>query len=208
MKTFFLTSVIVALSILQSSCSHKPIDLKNETLVRWDSKALLVNKSNKKEQNLNITLLGVRNERLRIEITATMGYQVGSIVADRNTFKALIVPQKIFYTGRNTPEALEKLIQIPLAPLQVLRIAFDERPSEQGWICQSDVNGLINRCDNYDLSLKVEWKDRTESRKLVVITTPQFEMRWLLNSPESLTEVKPELFSLSSPEGFKNVQIN
>lgn len=208
MKTFFSQLVIVAILVSCISCAHKVADIKTEQAIKWDSKAVLINKRDKKQQNLNITLIGIRRERLRMEITAMLGYQVGSIVADRNTFKALIVPQKIFYEGTSSTEALYKLVQIPLEPLQILHVAFDEHLGGSGWICQQGGDGLISRCDHHDLGLNIAWSERKEGRKLVVITSSQFEMRWLLESPESAVDLKPTVFELTSPDGFKNVQLN
>ncbi len=120
MKTLILSFVIVGFTLLQVSCATKPVssgistaNIDLQSAMQWESKAVITNKKTGKQQNLNLHLIGIRNEYVRVEATATMGYAVASIVSNKNQFKALVHPQNTEVTGTASRAAFERLIEIP-----------------------------------------------------------------------------------------------
>lgn len=215
MKTLFLSFVIVGFTLLQVSCASKSIssgvsatNIDLNSAMQWDSKAVVTNKKTGKQQNLSLHLIGIRDEYVRLEATATMGYAVASIVSSKNNFKALIHPQKTAFTGEASRAAFERLIEIPLMPLETLNIAFEQPFSGPGWICQWAGGGQLSRCDNEEAGLTVEWTQRKQGAKLVLLKGRQFEMRWLFEASQSASALKATVFDLITPDGFKNIHIH
>lgn len=161
-----------------------------------------------KTQSLNIDILAVKNERVRMEVTAMMGFQVASLVMSPRDISFAIYPQKRFYYGRNSDRALLRLIDLPLHPMNLANIAFDEPVRGPGWKCDLDPTGWVASCENPSRQMSVKWMDRAEGAKKVVITGPQFEMQWLFKAPQTEVQFKPETFTLKQPEGFKAIQLN
>lgn len=208
MKAFSIYIVTLLIGFFVASCATKPSVEQSESATKWDSKAILINKKDSKQQSLSILLIGSKEGRLRMEITATLGYQVGSIVANRNSFKAAVYPQKTYYEGLPTSEALYKLIRIPIEPLILLNIAYEQQIKVRGWLCQNDSANFIARCVNQSLGIEIKWTERKGGRKLVLLSSQQFEMRWLFEAPQSDSALKSTIFDLESPAGFKTIQIN
>jgi len=161
-----------------------------------------------KTQSLSIDVLAIKNERMRMEVTALMGFRVASLVMSPRDISFAIYPQKRFYYGKNSEKALSRLIDLPLHPMNLENIAFDEPVRGPGWRCDLDQSGWVAMCENPSRQLTVKWLDRAEGAKKVVITGPQFEMQWLFNAPQTEVQFKPETFTLKQPEGFKPIQLN
>lgn len=161
-----------------------------------------------KTQSLDIDILAIKNERTRLEVTALLGFRVASLVMSPRDISFAVYPQKRFYYGKNSEHALSRLLDLPLHPMNLANIAFDEPVRGPGWRCDLDQSGWVSLCENPARQLTVKWLDRQEGAKKVVITGPQFEMQWLFNAPQTEVQFKPETFTLKQPEGFKAIQLN
>lgn len=175
---------------------------------QWETKALIKNLRENKTQSLNIDILAIKNERARFEITALLGFQVASLVMSPSEISYIVYPQKRFFYGRNSENAFARLLDLPLHPMNLTNIAFDEPIRGRGWSCQLDYSGLISSCENSARKLSVKWTERKQGTKKVLITGPQFEMQWFFEAPQTEVQFKPETFTLRQPEGFKAIQIN
>jgi hypothetical protein len=175
---------------------------------QWETKALIKNLKENKTQSLNIDIYAVKNERARFEITAILGYQVASLVMSPTEITYAIYPQKSFFYGKNSERAFQRMIDLPLHPMNLTNIAFDEPVRGPGWKCTLGVDGYLSICENPQRQMKAVWSDRKEGKKKVVITGPQFEMQWQFAAPQTEVQFKEDLFTLRQPPGFKAIQIN
>lgn len=175
---------------------------------QWETKALIKNQRANKTQSLNIDIYAVKNERARFEISALMGFQVASLVMTPSEIAYAIYPQKTYYSGKNSDKAFYRVVGMPLHPMNLANIAFDEPVRGSNWKCERAPDGFVSQCENSQKEIRVEWSGRNEGQKKVVITAPQFEMQWLFSSPKTQVEFKPEIFTLKQPSGFKAIQLN
>ena len=175
---------------------------------QWETKAIIRNLKENKTQSLNIDILAIKNERARFEITALLGFRVASLAMSPSDISYIVYPQKTFYYGRNSEAAFARMLDLPLHPMNLTNIAFDEPIRGRGWRCQLDHMGFISLCENAARKLAVKWTDRKEGTKKVLITGPQFEMQWHFGAPQTEVQFKTETFTLRQPEGFKAIQIN
>lgn len=207
---FFTSSQIVLLlsGLILSGCSSKPVHEGVLQKAQWETKALIRNLKEQKTQSVSIDVLAIRNERARLEVTALLGFQVASLVMSPKEISYVIYPEKKFYYGKNSESAVARMIGLPLHPMNLTYIAFDEPVRGPGWKCYADAARIIAKCENLQRAITVEWKDRSEGQKKVVITAPQFEMQWLFKAPQTDVQFKSETFTLKQPEGFKAIQIN
>ncbi len=200
--------MLLCAALVFSGCATKPVQEGTFQKAQWETKALIRNLKDQKTQSVNIDIMAIKNERARLEITALLGFQVASLVMSPKEISYAIYPEKKFYYGRNSESAVARMIGLPLHPMNLTYIAFDEPVRGMGWKCYSDAVGLIARCENLQRAIHIEWKDRNEGQKKVVITAPQFEMQWLFKAPQTEVQFKNEIFTLKQPEGFKAIQIN
>lgn len=196
------------LTLFLSGCVTKMVKEGAYQKAQWETKALIKNLRENKTQSLNIDIYAVKNERARFEISAILGYQVASLVMSPTEISYIIYPQKTFFYGRNSETAFSRMIDLPLHPMNLANIAFEEPVRGPGWKCALDNLGWLSQCENVQKKIRVEWLGRNEGQKRVVITAPQFEMQWQFSSPQTEVQFKSELFTLKQPSGFKAIQIN
>ncbi|WP_413291929.1 hypothetical protein ACLSU7_10920 [Bdellovibrio sp. HCB185ZH] len=195
-------------ALLVNACATKPVVEGPLQQAEWETKALIRDMKENKSNSVSIDMMAVKNQRVRLDITALMGFQVASLVMSPKEIAYAIYPRKEFYYGKNSEKSVERIIGLSLHPMNLANIAFDEPVRGPGWTCEQDSSHILSKCENKQRSIRVEWKDRTEGKKKVVITAPQFEMQWLFKAPQTEVQFKPETFTLKQPDGFKAIQIN
>lgn len=197
------------LTVLFTGCVTKPVaPVGAYENAQWESKALIKNLRENKNQSVSIDILAAKDQSMRMEVTALMGYQVASVVVNPAEVSYINYPQKVFYSGANTENAIARVLNLSLHPLNLSKIAFEQPLSGTGWKCSLDTMGLISHCDNLQKKISVKWSDRNQGQKKVTITAPQFEMLWHFEAPQTKVEFKEGLFTLKQPQGFKAIQIN
>ncbi|MEN0057299.1 MAG: DUF4292 domain-containing protein [Bdellovibrio sp.] len=202
------TILFSLLTLSFGACVSRPVIESGYRKAQWETKALIKNLKENKTQSLNIDIYALKDERARFEISAVLGYQVASLVMSPDEISYAIYPQKRFFYGRNSERAFSRMIDMPLHPMNLVSIAFDEPVRGQGWTCERDVKQLLSQCENLQRKIKVAWAGRKEGQKMVVITAPQFEMQWQFSAPQTEVQFKEGLFTLKQPSGFKAIQIN
>lgn len=170
---------------------------------RWESKAVIKNIQQNESHQVSIDIVAIKNHRLRLDVTATLGYNVASFVMGRENFKCAVYPEKKFYEGPISEKAMTEALNFPVSPRVFYSIAFDEPIQLAGWKCEMDDTGLVRECLLPQRQLKIEWMNRNEGKKVVKITSPTVEMNWLFYAPERDFEEKQGLFSLQPPNGFE-----
>ncbi len=199
----FLFSVVVL-----AGCVTKPVKkVGTFQKAQWETKALVKNIRENKTQSLSIDLYAIKNSQVRLEISALMGFQVASLVMSPQEISYIIYSRKIYFHGRNSERAFSHFLDLPLHPMNLANIAFDEPVQGPGWVCRFDTLGLPSQCENIQKEIRVIWSDRIEGQKKVVIAAPQFEMQWQFSAPKTEVQFKEDLFILKQPSGFKAVQI-
>ncbi|MFM6928250.1 MAG: hypothetical protein ACKOX6_07285 [Bdellovibrio sp.] len=209
LKSLMQGLLLLSAVLFVSACATtKTVSEGPQQKAQWETKALIKNLNENKSQSVNIDILAIKHQRVRFDVTAMLGYQVASLVMSPKEISYIIYPEKKFYHGKSSERAMEKVIGLPLHPMNLANIAFDEPVRGTGWGCEMDMAGLLSKCENKIRAITVLWKDRSEGGKKVVITAPQFEMQWLFKPVQTEVQFKPETFTLKQPEGFKAIQIN
>lgn len=210
LKSLMQGLLLLAAALYVSACATTPKTVSEgpQQKAQWETKALVKNLKENKSQSINIDILAIKNQRVRFDVTAILGYQVASLVMSPKEISYIIYPEKKFYYGKSSERAMERVIGLPLHPMNLANIAFDEPVRGTGWVCEMDMAGFLSKCESKARGITVLWKDRIEGGKKVVITAPQFEMQWLFKPVQTEVQFKPETFTLKQPEGFKAIQIN
>lgn len=208
MKTRINAFLFLFVCVSISACVTKPVKEGSFQKAQWETKALIKDLGENKNQSLNIDILAIKNERARFEITALLGYQIASLTMSSSEISYIIYPQKVFYYGRNSESAVQQMIGLSLHPMNLTNIAFDQPVRGPGWKCVLDRQGLLLECENSQKQMKVVWSDRKEGQKKVSITAPKFEMLWHFSRPQTEVQFQPDLFTLKQPNGFKAIHIN
>lgn len=172
------------------------------TPMGWETKAAIRDIRKNKMNQVTIDVVAIKNQKLRMEASANMGYQVGSLVMGPAEFVAVIYPQKKILKGPLNERSLARTFNMPIPPTALYSIAFDE--PIRGWKCQFDANKVVSMCDG-GVS-KVEWLNRKDGTKLVKISSATIEITWFFKAPEP-KELTPELFVAELPNGYQVQEI-
>jgi hypothetical protein len=207
MREFFKNLILLS-SFFLYACAEKPIKETLPKQAKWESKARIKNLKENKTQNLDIDIYAIKNEKARIEVSAVLGTNVASLVMSPTDISYIIFPQKKFFSGKNSANAILGIVNLPLHPMYLSSIAFDDPLRGGGWKCQHGPDGKVSQCENVNKEIKISWYDRNKGEKNVSIVAPLFEMDWHFSAPQTDVQFKPEVFVLKQPPGFKAIQIN
>ena len=202
--------LLVLILLLQISCAMK---MKKDTSaaigtdvvpMSWETKASIRDLRKNKTNQVTIDIVAIKNHKLRMEASATLGYQVGSLVMNQNEFVAIIYPQKKIFKGPLNEKSLARTFNLPIPPSALYAIAYDEVIRGQNWKCQVGENKIVSLCENG--IAKVEWLNRKHNTKLVKISSATVDMSWFFKAPER-KELTPELFEAELPTGYQTQEI-
>lgn len=186
--------------------SKDKIDTSKLQKFIWETKAQIRDLKRNKNNNVSIDFLAIKNYKLRLEIQAALGIQVGTLGMTQEQFVAILYTQKKVIQGKMNEQTLEKSFNLPIPPEALYAIAFDDTVKGPNWKCYFDSNKMISLCENAMTLSKIEWKNRNQGAKLVKISSPEMEVDWFFKQPKSL-EIKPETFNIEIPSGYKTINI-
>ena len=175
--------------------------------VQWETKAQVRDFKQNQTNNLSIDIVAVKGQLLRMEISATLGYPVASLVTTPKNLRMAVYTQKKFFYGPNKPEALQPALNISLDPNIIHNIIFDV--PIRGWKCENNPAGQVAVCKKTSPSgeMVVAWPEHKEDSKRVMIHAPNFEMQWVFKSHNVLQQLSLETFKLAAPAGYKVISL-
>lgn len=204
-------SLFLVLSLLVFSCQTTPKKAEMFTpaapAVKWETKAQLKDFKQNKTDNLTIDIVAIKDSHARIEVSATMGYPVATVVTSPKQMRMVLYTQKKFFWGANNEAALRPALGVSIDPHIFHNIIFDT--PIKGWKCEMNQAGLVSVCKKPAASgeMTVAWPERKEGSKRVIIQSPEFEMQWLFKSQNVLSQLSTETFKLDPPSGYKVISL-
>ncbi len=193
--------------VFLGGCQTTPTKFETIQKGRWQTKMLVRDHKESKSQIVNLDIVAVRPDKLRVEVTTSLGMHLASLVMNNGEFRGAIVNQKRFLIGPATPYSFSNVIGVPLDPRLFMNLLFDEAPTTKDWVCVLDKNQFLESCENKNQSLKLGWKDREVSRRKVELEAKTFSIQMLLQGFSTKVEEAPETFTLNAPDGFKTERI-
>ncbi|NUM57699.1 MAG: hypothetical protein HUU56_03660 [Bdellovibrionaceae bacterium] len=216
MKNCFLFIPLLIVNIfIQISCQTKPVktlelgnkvDISKLPKFYWETKAQIRDLKRKKNNNVSIDFLAIKNAKIRLEIKATLGIQVGTLGISQEQFIAVLYRQKNVIQGKMDEKVLTKAFNLPIPPEALYSIAFDESIKGTQWKCNYDNLKVVSLCENEKQQSRVEWSNRVGGGKLVKIYSPTIEVDWFFKPPQVL-EINEETFKVEIPNGYKVTNI-
>lgn len=220
MKTNFRvvnTIQFVIFGLLFSGCVSQTVKTPTEdALWRWDTKAQITDKVKSDSHTVSIEIYSYRKQNYRMEISATLGYSVGSVTmntsGERNGVEYILYPQKSFIRGPMGPKAFRPLFKQDLDPRLLVDLIEDRALKKYDFLCGRQTEQVI-KCTNDDFELLLERPPQGDDSyiKKFTIDSKTFRMVWVFKSREfnngPSNETLAKTFVLERPEGFKQVDI-
>lgn len=206
MKNIFKKYFLFSFFIFIFSCSQKEIKEGSYEKASWETKAQFEDLKENHSHSFSIDIYAIKNDKIRLEVTGTLGYKVASIVLDREKVLALIPSEKKFYKGSSSQEVMAKVLKVPVSPAVFFAIIFDQGLKGPGWKCSPDAQGLVKSCQYKD-SISLTWERLENPKKVVHLKTKFSELHWYFKSLNIDWSPKPEVFQLSAPAGYQVIEI-
>jgi hypothetical protein len=170
----------------------------------WEAKANIKDLKTQKSYQVSLDITGIAPDRLRIDVTGTLGVAIASIVVNKDEVFYSIYRQKKFFSGLASENALRPVFSIDLNPKTLINITFDKEIVGADWSCITDGAGVAESCARLG-GEKIQWKERNGELKRVVVESSLFELQIVYKSYSKLsTKVlnNPEIFHLEPPKDF------
>lgn len=209
-KLFLLT-----LSYFIFACQTQPTVSSVDGSVIWniDTKAQITDKAKDSTNSVSLDIFLKKNEAIRLEISATLGYQVGSLLMTRSSLQYAIHPQKYFIQGPFAGRTLKPLFKQEIDPLILWSIIHDESLQKRGFQCSS-AGTLIENCKNEFATVQIEQRGElgpngrsVDGQKKITLENDHIKMVWIFKSREASDVSQNETFVLVRPKEYKLITI-
>lgn len=194
-----------AMALFLAACAGTPkAPIEAVNVAHWETKMRLKDLEKNKSHSLSVDVLGERGGAMRMDATAILGYPVASYVMTPEEFRCAVYTSKAFYQGPVTETALRPLLKVPMSPVVLRQVAFDEPLS--GWKCTRGADGKVQSCESAVTRVSATWK-REGAHRVVSFKGPGFEMEWAFGAPRTDVQLKDSAFVLEAPRGFRVIRL-
>lgn len=156
---------------------------------------------------VDIDLLAVRPDKLRMDIATPAGFSVATFTMNAKEVRYALAQSKEFFAGKPGDNVLKPIIPIAVDPRALLDIIFDHDPAVVGWSCKRDKDNFINECVNSKSNVKVSVADRELHRKNLFITAPSSSVQMNFKGFQPKVQWDEGKFRLDPPSGFKSYTV-
>ena len=202
LRTLITSAILSSVLIGCSNNAVNEIPLGVPVLI--DSKAQIKSKDEKNNVNIEIALAPGR--AVRLEVTATLGYRVASVLMTPQGIQYALHTNETYYQGPFSAKSIYPMFGQYIDPRILWRLIHDQNPQSTSLICQVDTSGKPVTCEGPQ-NLTVKWTYLESPQKKIELKNNQFEMIWIFKSRTVLTNSQNETFVLKKPAAYKEIII-
>lgn len=202
---FFLSLIVIGCA----SSTHKENTATPEVSKegQWECKAQLKNLVNNESHIVSLNVFAIKPNNLRLEASGPLGIRLASVLLNEQQFTAIEYSKQKVYIGSAKSKLFASVLKIPIEPKWFYNIFFDEPFTTPGWQCSFDNNKQVKECTNAQNQFKIEWLDRIDDNKRIVISNPQYQLNILTKEHQPKVERPDKVFQIKIPENYKKIQI-
>lgn len=177
-----------------------------------ESKALIEDKTKNSSNSASIDLFYLQNDVIRMEVTALLGYRLGSLVMNSQKVSYALHPQKAFVEGPFAARTMKPLFRQDLDPKLVWAVVFDRDLRAFGFTC-GDVVSRTSTCQGsgatQGVTVTVQQMGETPNSGLKKITIENTNLKfvWLYKAIRKHNKSYNETFVLNKPEEYRLITI-
>ena len=203
-KSLHFLSIAVALSLLVS-CKTEPAKvLTGEAPRQYDTKAQI--KSDNESNTVKIQIALLPQKAIRLEITATLGVSIASILVTPSQIRIALHSSKEFITGPFNERTLFPVFRQNISPRLLWKIVHDQSPATATLKCELDQNQRPITCAGTD-GTTLNYTYESAVRRRIAIKNNKFEMDWIFKDQSQLPTYQNETFVLKKPDSYKEIVI-
>ncbi|WP_051056723.1 DUF4292 domain-containing protein [Pseudobdellovibrio exovorus] len=197
--------LFMILGLIWSGCSKKSVEISDTSSAYLiETKAQIKNDGDTNSVTIEIALLP--QQAIRMEISATLGVSVATVVMTPTQISYLLHSNKQFYTGPFHEKTLYPVFKKNIDPTILWRVVHDQVPQSAQLKCEVDADKRPLVCRDSEGTL-VKWQYLADHRRRIDITSNRFEMRWLFTHQSVMSNYQNETFVLKKPSDYKEIII-
>lgn len=181
------------------SCSTAPTKFDIYESGRWQSRALIKDKRQVKSYVVNIDIIAAKPNKLRMDITSTIGGHLSSLAMNEGILQYIIVKEKKYFSGKANAQAMKNLVGLHLKPKNFVNLLFDIEPQGKAWQCTKDEIHLLKECINKSSDIKVSWAKRIRQSRNIIIESKSSKVQLSLKNFEPNIIPKMHSFEIKKP---------
>lgn len=177
-----------------------------------NSKALIEDKVKKTSHTATIDLFYLQDQQIvRMEVSAVLGYRLGSLVMNKESVRYAVHPQKIFVEGPKIPRTMRPLFRQDLNPLIISAVVLDQDLQNFDFKCSLQQG--TRQCDGVGpmqgISVSIQEMAKTTKGPIKKITIDSVKMKlvWVFKSIQPYNRSYNETFVLNQPENYRLITI-
>ncbi len=191
------------ITVFLAGCATKNVEYSSTKQEgQWEAKAQIRNFKDNTTKTVNMDVMAIKDRALRMEVSATLGIQVASVLMKNKNITILVHPQKRALIGVADEKSLEAIIKTPINPQWLYGAFFDS--ALEGWDCEGDP---VSICKSPNGEM-IKWTDRDGEKKRITIECPQYTMQILVKNYQTKVQSPDKAFNLEIPETYKKFKIN
>lgn len=179
-----------------------------------EGKALIEDKAKNTSNTASIDLFYLKNNVLRMEVTALLGYRIGSLVMTQQKINYALHPQKVFVEGPFLAKTMKPLFRQDLDPKLIWAVVFDRDLKTLGFSCLDNVSTANERvCKGTtpklkDVTVTVQLMGEVRSNlKKITIENQNLKFVWVYKAIRKHNKSYNETFVLIKPEEYRLITI-
>jgi len=176
----------------------------------WGAKAQIKELKTDKVQQISIDFVGQAPGYIRADITGPLGISLATLVTDQNQIQYILYRQKSFYEGQASEKALRSVLKMDLDARHLYSICFDQPILEKNWNCKVGKDGMVDLCKNEEKSLLIQWTERNEYKKRVILSNADYEIQIVYKDYRTKVldpSQNKSPFRIEVPEEFKRYKV-
>ncbi len=185
-----------------ASRSVLPTDENEPFLIQTKAKIKNDNESN----TVKIEIALLPKKAIRLEITASLGISVATVLLTPNEIRYALHSTKQFGVGPFNEKTLYPIFKKNIDPRILWRIINNQSMSGLNLKCTNDSDLKPVLCESSD-GTKIKWTYEAPPMKRIDLISNRFEMNWLFRDQSLLTTSQTETFVLLKPENYQVINI-
>ncbi len=203
MKNNLILPILLSMAFFFTACAgNQTKEVSSSAPILIETKAQIKSKDEKNNVKIDIAL--ARNRAIRMEVTATLGYRVATVVMTPQLIQYALHTSETFYQGPFTARTIYPIFNQMIDPKILWKAIHDQNPQSANLICQVDTSSRPTSCQGPQ-NLTVKWTYEEPPFKKIELKNSQFEMVWLFKDQSVLDNSQTETFVLKKPDGYKEI---
>ncbi|MES2802610.1 MAG: hypothetical protein V4654_08980 [Bdellovibrionota bacterium] len=176
-----------------------------------ESKALIEDKIKNSSNSASIDLFYLQDDVIRMEVTALLGYRLGSLVISSQKVTYALHPQKAFVEGPFAARTMKPLFRQDLDPRLIWAVVFDRDLKSYGFSCNTVAKTQTcigtSATEGVSVTLQQVGEAETGPLKKITIENAKLKFVWLYKAIRKHNKSYNETFVLNKPEEYRLITI-